>query len=333
MGVVFLGVAVLGPIIAAPISGALGIPIQKLKGITGAARAREREAQPEAHVGHRRRAHDRRGAGRAHHRVRRVGAHVGERGDRPVDEGRLRRHVTAGSGRARSRSTRAARAGRRLPEVTSASAVQSGQAKIDGSVDAGHRRRPGQDRLAVRPRAHGGQDQRRSSANGIAVLDNTASDNGWKLGDTVPITFAQTGQQEFTVESIYDADRVHQLRDHASTPYEKNFTDQFDFQIYVSTKGGVTPANTRRDQEGDEPVPRAEGARTATSSRPRRPRRSTSSSTWSTCCCSSPSSSRLFGIANTLGLSIIERTPRARAAARGGHDPPPAAFERALGSR
>ena len=25
--------------------------------------------------------------------------------------------------------------------------------------------------------------------NGIAVLDTTASDNGWKLGDTVPITF------------------------------------------------------------------------------------------------------------------------------------------------
>ena len=58
--VVFLGVAVLGPMIAAPISGALGIPIQKFKGITGVDRARERDAQPEAHVGHRRRADDRR---------------------------------------------------------------------------------------------------------------------------------------------------------------------------------------------------------------------------------------------------------------------------------
>ncbi len=26
--------------------------------------------------------------------------------------------------------------------------------------------------------------------------------------------------------------------------YEKNFTDQLDFQVYVTTKGGVTPANT-----------------------------------------------------------------------------------------
>ena len=42
-------------------------------------RPRERDAQPEAHVGHRGRAHDRRRARRAHHRVRRVGPHVGQR--------------------------------------------------------------------------------------------------------------------------------------------------------------------------------------------------------------------------------------------------------------
>src|SRR4051794_39124083 len=35
MAVVFLGVAVLGPMIASPISGALGIPIEKIKGVTG----------------------------------------------------------------------------------------------------------------------------------------------------------------------------------------------------------------------------------------------------------------------------------------------------------
>ncbi len=44
MGVVFLGVAVLGPIIAAPIAGALGIPIQKIKGVTGLLAARTRSA-------------------------------------------------------------------------------------------------------------------------------------------------------------------------------------------------------------------------------------------------------------------------------------------------
>jgi putative ABC transport system permease protein len=36
MGVVFLGVAILGPVIAAPISGVLGAPIRRVRGITGA---------------------------------------------------------------------------------------------------------------------------------------------------------------------------------------------------------------------------------------------------------------------------------------------------------
>ena len=44
MAIVFLGVAVLGPMIAAPISGALGIPIQKIKGVTGVIAARTRSA-------------------------------------------------------------------------------------------------------------------------------------------------------------------------------------------------------------------------------------------------------------------------------------------------
>ena len=33
--VVFLGVAVLGPVMAGPLSGAIGIPIRKIKGVTG----------------------------------------------------------------------------------------------------------------------------------------------------------------------------------------------------------------------------------------------------------------------------------------------------------
>src|SRR5262249_13793377 len=36
MGVVFLGIAVLGPVLAGPISDVLGAPIQRVKGITGA---------------------------------------------------------------------------------------------------------------------------------------------------------------------------------------------------------------------------------------------------------------------------------------------------------
>ena len=55
------------------------------------------------------------------------------------------------------------------------------------------------------------------------MLDSTASDNGWKLGQKVPITFAQTGTQQFTVESIYTQSG---FTNYVITidAYEKNFT-------------------------------------------------------------------------------------------------------------
>jgi putative ABC transport system permease protein len=59
----------------------------------------------------------------------------------------------------------------------------------------------------------------------------------------VPVKFAQTGTQKFTVEAIYtQAGFTNYV--FTIDAFEKNFTDQFDFQVYVSTKDGVTPANT-----------------------------------------------------------------------------------------
>ena len=69
------------------------------------------------------------------------------------------------------------------------------------------------------------------------MLDTTASDNGWKLGDTVPITFAQTGRQQFKVESIYEQSGFTELRDLDRRRTRQNYTDQFDFQVYVSAEG------------------------------------------------------------------------------------------------
>jgi putative ABC transport system permease protein len=59
----------------------------------------------------------------------------------------------------------------------------------------------------------------------------------------VPVKFAATGTQLFTVQVIYKqagfADWVTSLE-----AYENNFADQFDQQIYVKTTNGVTPENT-----------------------------------------------------------------------------------------
>ena len=129
-----------------------------------------------------------------------------------------------------------------LPQVTSASGIRSGQAKIDGSVTQVIAADPSEIDTLFDLRPSQGKISE-LSPNGIAVLDSTASDNGWKFGETVPITFAQTGRQMFKVEAIYQQSG---FTNYVITvdAYEKNFRDQFDFQVYVSTKGGVTDANT-----------------------------------------------------------------------------------------
>ena len=77
------------------------------------------------------------------------------------------------------------------------------------------------------------------------MLDSTASDNGWKLGQKVPITFAQTGTQQFTVESIYTQSG---FTNYVITidAYEKNFTDQLDFLILAKLKPGVSAEAGRK---------------------------------------------------------------------------------------
>ena len=80
--VVFVGVAVLGPVIAGPLSRVIGAPLPRLRGMTGTTRPGERHAQPEAHLGHRRGADDRRGPRRVHHHPGLVHQGLGRRGHR-----------------------------------------------------------------------------------------------------------------------------------------------------------------------------------------------------------------------------------------------------------
>jgi putative ABC transport system permease protein len=129
-----------------------------------------------------------------------------------------------------------------LPNVQLASGIRSGQAKIEGSVEQVIAADPTKiDSLFDLQPTHGKISQ--LTPNGIAVLDTVASDNNWKVGQHVPLEFAQTGKQEFTVETIY---KQTGFTNYVITTdaYERNFRDQFDFQVYVNAKGGVTPANT-----------------------------------------------------------------------------------------
>jgi putative ABC transport system permease protein len=302
MGIVFLGVAVLGPTIAGPISGALGIPIQKLKGVTGVIARENAQRNPKrtsataaalmigvALVG----------------LITVFGASARTSVSAAIDRSMKADYVVSSQGFGQGSIPRAAQQSLSdLPEVSSASAVQSGQAKIDGSVTQVIAADPAKiDSLFdLEPKDGKLSDL---STNGIAVLDTTASDNGWKLGDTVPVTFAQTGKQEFKVESIYTQSGFTNYVI-TSAAYAKNFTDDFDFQVYVSTKGGVTPANTAAIKKimHQYPGPKVE---TRDQYKASQAAQINQFLNLVQVLLFFAIFIALFGIANTLGLSIIER--------------------------
>jgi putative ABC transport system permease protein len=240
MGVVFLGVAVLGPMIATPISGALGIPIGKIKGVTGVIARENAMRNPKRTSAT---------AAALMIGVALVGlitvfaASARTSVDAAIDRSMKADYVVTSPGFGQgSIPLEAQRALADLPEVTSASGIRSGQAEVDGSVTQIIAADPAKiDSLFDLRPSQGSIGE--LSANGVAVLDSTASDKGWKVGDTVPIKFAQTGTQQFKVESIYQQSG---FTNYVITidAYERNFTDQFDYQVYLSTKDGVTPATT-----------------------------------------------------------------------------------------
>src|SRR3954452_27399 len=302
MAVVFLGVAVLGPMIASPISGALGIPIQKLKGVTGEIARENAQRNPKrtsataaalmigvALVG----------------LITVFGASARKSVDVALDRSMKADYVVTSPGFGQgSIPLEAQRQLAALPNVQSASGIRSGQAKIKGSVEQVIAADPAKiDSLFDLQPTKGKLSE--LTPNGIAVLDTVASDNNWKVGQQVPIEFAQTGKQEFTVESIY---KQTGFTSYVITinAYQRNFRDQFDFQVYASTKGGVTPANTAALKKVMHQYP---GPKVQTRDEYKASQASQINQFLNLVyvLLFFAIVIALFGIANTLGLSIIER--------------------------
>jgi len=81
--------------------------------------------------------------------------------------------------------------------------------------------------------------------NGIAVSKRKADANDWKLGSKIPVTFVKTGKVPLTVRYIYKANTFGDYFISLKT-YEKNFTDQLDFLILAKLKPGVSAEAGRK---------------------------------------------------------------------------------------
>lgn len=82
---------------------------------------------------------------------------------------------------------------------------------------------------------------------GLAVASDHAADHGIEMGDTVTLGFAATGDVELTVQAILDGEVLGA----GGSPYlvgidtfDANVTDQFDREVYVAVHDGIDAAQS-----------------------------------------------------------------------------------------
>jgi putative ABC transport system permease protein len=80
---------------------------------------------------------------------------------------------------------------------------------------------------------------------GLAVKDTVAQANGWTVGENVPMEFPRTGVQQVPVRAIYKDNSINGDFLLSLADYQGDYTDQQDFQVYVKAAPGVAPAASR----------------------------------------------------------------------------------------
>ena len=244
--VVFFGVAGLGPVFARPVSRFLGAPLPGLRGMPGVL-ARENAMR-----------NPKRTSSTAAALMIGVGlvafitifaASAKKSIDQSIDQAFTGDFVLdSGSFGFGGLSPDLAAELGRLPEVRAVTGFRIGQAKVEGAAKFVS---------AVDPRTIGeiiDLDVTAGSiedldATSIAVEAGTAKNKGWSVGDTVRMTFARTGDRTLTIGAIFDRADVGGQYLLPISAYEANFATQFDARVFVMKADGVTSQAARQAVE------------------------------------------------------------------------------------
>jgi putative ABC transport system permease protein len=87
------------------------------------------------------------------------------------------------------------------------------------------------------------------SANTIAVFDDTAADNGWSVGDTITVEFPATGKVDLEVVALYSENGL--IGDYAISldTFDANVAQQLDLFVLVKAAEGADLSAVRADIE------------------------------------------------------------------------------------
>ncbi|HMA46978.1 MAG TPA: FtsX-like permease family protein, partial [Frankiaceae bacterium] len=130
-----------------------------------------------------------------------------------------------------------------LPEVAATTGVRLGAAKIDGKVK----------QIAAVDPATAFQimdvgllrgSPRDLGRDAIAVQEDEAKAKNLTLGSTVPVVFKDTGERRLRVALVYREKQPVGTHFLGYAAYDANFTNRFDYQVYVKKAGGASTAAT-----------------------------------------------------------------------------------------
>jgi putative ABC transport system permease protein len=304
--IIFLGVALLGPLISRPVSAVLGWPIRRLKGITGLLAEENAKRNPKrtsataaalmigvALVG----------------LITVFGASARASVRAGIDQAMKADYVVTGGGFGFGTLPRVLEQQLRdTPNVTGVSGTQSGAIQVDRGADQVLGVEPNDvDSLFDLKVSDGSLGA--MQLDGLAVKRSKAEDENWKVGDRVDVLFPAGNRRTFTIQAIFDQTQIPQVPNYviSTEAFVANYPNVFDSSIYVNTRGGPSPANraalekTLRAYPNGELKDRAEFKQQQT-------QQIEGFLSFVTALLLFAVIIAVFGIANTLGLSIIERT-------------------------
>jgi putative ABC transport system permease protein len=134
---------------------------------------------------------------------------------------------------------------RELPELGAVSSLRLAPAEFDGTgvlLQALDAKEIGA--IAEIDVQQGSLDDLDSTS--VAVLDEKAEEEGWTVGSKVPVRFAATGLQQLTVKVIYGNRELAEKYWVDTSVFDANITDQFDMLVFANAADGVSEDEARR---------------------------------------------------------------------------------------
>jgi putative ABC transport system permease protein len=250
--IVFIGVFVLGPVIARPVSGVIGWPIQRLRGMTGTLARDNAMRNPKRTSAT---------AAALMIGVALVGfitifaASTKKSIDVQIDRTFTADYIiSTGSafgagfgGFSPMLETDIAR----LPQVGAASPLRINEAVFDGSQRTFAAINPSSADELFDLKVEDGTIRDLGDANSLGISRSVADDKRWRIGTQVPVGFPN-GDDTLTVRTIYGNGSKEGLADYAIslTTFDAHYTAQLDQFVFVKLAQGVSPAEGRRAIDG-----------------------------------------------------------------------------------